>query len=874
MQILSLKIHTVVLLVGPSGSGKTYFSKTHLIPQLKGAETLNKYNGGCRGLENIQYLGSDDIRRELLGDAHYHKNNHHMMAVSEQAFDLLYKKLELVTSYPVNADFVIVDTTGLNLEFRNKVTSIAKNANYNTVCIPFLYKERDEYFKHVDNPNRMVMSSQINRYHRETLSELRKKDFDSYFYIKHKDFNDIEIQVEDEKVYYSHFLSDHLEYPVIGDVHGCYDELLALLGKLNFKIEDGKVVEKPSHKIPIIVGDYIDGDLDGVEKIINFLYDNQEHFKLIIGNHEHFVYKYHKNLLGMESLPSQEFLDAHFPTIQLLKEKPDIAEKFCTLKEMSKEFFIGSNFIVTHAPCEDRCLGKLKAIKFQRNFRYPHRDENESLVDFTKRFEDSLSFLKATAATNKPFHIFGHCRSAKIIRVKNKVGIDTGCIQGNFLTAATVVGGRIFYESVGSTKAKSEELPNIFASRKDASTVILPDVDLSELDFKDLTRIRLAVKNKINYISGTMSPSDKDKDRCQLETIENALDYYRSHGVTELCIQPKYMGSRVELMLNCKDLSKSYTSTRRGYLVNFVDMNEAYERILPKIKPISNRYGFEWVYLDCELMPWYVLGKGLITKSYSPVKEGIKSEIALLKETGFESRLKDLMDEYDTSEYAKLHSTLPKKTLYKQLTHHKCANYEAIHSFQWIPLEKQDEFFSVYERQLDLFAAEGETNFKPFSILKGIYPDNSEMLFSDMSASEQFNLVSEDECVVVDLNQDDAISKAKDFFDGIVKRELEGVVVKSEQYIKDVAPYLKVRNPQYLSIIYGMDYTYPFKYEKLVQQKRIARKLRASITEFEYGRRLLEIPRSEISMENKEYINLFAKLIFEHKRENTFDPRL
>ena len=46
------------------------------------------------------------------------------------------------------------------------------------------------------------------------------------------------------------------------------------------------------------------------------------------------------------------------------------------------------------------------------------------------------------------------------------------------------------------------------------------------------------------------------------------------------------------------------------------------------------------------------------------------------------------------------------------------------------------------------------------------------------------------------------------------------------------------------------------------------------IYEFEVGKRMLEIKRSEIHIQNKEYVSLFAKMIFEEKREASFDPRL
>jgi hypothetical protein len=181
----------------------------------------------------------------------------------------------------------------------------------------------------------------------------------------------------------------------------------------------------------------------------------------------------------------------------------------------------------------------------------------------------------------------------------------------------------------------------------------------------------------------------------------------------------------------------------------------------------------------------------------------------------------------------------------------------------------------VYKRQLEVFASPSEVHFKPFSLLKAIRPDESEQLFFNMNNSEQFNLLSEDECLVIDLTDTDALKKAEGFFDSIVSRELEGVVVKPESpYIKGVAPFLKVRSPLYLSIIYGYDYLYPPKYEKLIRQKKVQNKMKTSIDEYAYGKRMLEIPRNTISDKNKEYVNLFARLIFEEKKEEKFDPRL
>jgi len=869
-----LKTHTVVLMVGPSGCGKTSFSK-RMQALLKTACSLP-----WRPQTNIQYLSSDDLRRELLGsfDFGYEKHTPQMMAVSEQAFDLLYKKLELVTSYPVNAEVVIVDTTGLNAMFRDRVTKIAKEANYHTCCVVFDYKERSDYYKYIEDTHDLaIVSAQLSRFHRETLSQLRKRDFDNFLYVKKKDFDDINIEIEDAQEYQFRFLPSHIEYPMIGDIHGCYEELIDLLAQLKFIVEDGKIVDKPSAKVPIILGDFIDGSSpDGVEKVINFFYDNREHFKFVTGNHENFVYLFLKGKIENKSLPPIEVIDNYFPTTKLLTEKTELAEKFFTLREMSKDFYIGYNFIATHSPCPDSALGKMHpaALRQQRNFRYPQKQEEESLAEYSQRFEDALSFLKTSAASNKPFHVFGHCRVKNVARIRNKVGIDTGAIQGNRLTAATIVGNKVYFNSVQSKMPKTEELPEVF-TKKDAATEILPEIDLTELDPKELSRIHWAAKNKVNYISGTMSPADKDIANEKLESVGKALEYFKSKDVESVCLQPKYMGSRAELFLNCKDVSQSYATTRRGYLIDRVDLTEAYQAVLNKVGMWAAENDFEWLLLDCELMPWYALGKGLIETQYSPCQYGIESELALLKETGFEDALQKLVSEYEEVGYAKLSSQLSKEKLRQQLTSHKCASYEAIRGFQWIPLSQQEEYFAIYKRQLELFATPGTVEFKPFALLKGIKSDGSEQLFFDMKNSEQFTLVSNDQCLVVNLDLEKDCFGAEEFFNQIVARELEGVVVKPQMpYIKGVAPYLKVRNPNYLTIIYGYEYLFETKYQKLIRQKKIGHKLATSIDEYEYGRRMLEIPRKEISQENKNYVNIVAKMILEEKKEERFDPRL
>lgn len=66
-----------------------------------------------------------------------------------------------------------------------------------------------------------------------------------------------------------------------------------LLRSYGYRIEEGKLsaTDKLKNTRIILAGDWIDKGKQ-TREIIQFLYNNQEHFLFVMGNHENFVYKY------------------------------------------------------------------------------------------------------------------------------------------------------------------------------------------------------------------------------------------------------------------------------------------------------------------------------------------------------------------------------------------------------------------------------------------------------------------------------------------------------------------------------------------------------------------------------------------------------
>lgn len=872
---INLKVHTVILLVGPSGAGKTSFAMNYLIPGLRANSSGNKKI-------NVQYVGSDAIRREILDDPSMDKMAKEMVYVSEQAFDMLFNRLKNAVSYPVNAEFVVVDTTGLNKEFREQVIKISRDNGYNVSAILFDYKNRKEYYENIKGGSEdiRVTTRHIDTFKNTTVREIGKKDYDVIVKVKTRNFEKYNVIVDNYEELNSHYLPFGPEYVIFGDIHGCYDEFISLLGKHGFEISsNGRIFHIQDGKTIVLVGDIIDKGYD-IVKVINLVYNNIDHIKMVLGNHENFVYKYLKGLIDEKTGPGKEVIDEYFNTIYILQEDEELKNKFFKIVESCKGFFIHRDFIVTHAPCSTKYLGKLSgnALKAQRDYKYPKYTAEMSEEQYSEVLFKEFEFLRKEAVRNHPYHIFGHIMTMKSNGFFNKVNIDTGCVAGNKLTSVIVnPNGKLFFvdaTSYDNEKLKKERLINFFSERPKK------EIEFSDLEPREKGRMFHSAVNKVNFISGTVCPADKDLEKQDLECLDKAFEYYKSKGISQLVLQPKYMGSRANVYL-FRDPEKNYTTTRNGYKVKQLDLNDAYKPLY-EIEYIKDKFqngNMDLIILDAELLPWSAIGKSLINGSFFTVEEAIKSEVAFLKEHNFEEALMSFYNgpykasEYETASFKK--SKTEMKNLYGDNMERVYRNMKQfMHSY--ISVENVENNLSVFSRQLELFGGESDPMFKPFSILKEVYLDGTEVLFFDNTNEFVYKAVGLDEMLVIDITNANDLIKAKEFYSKVTDNmEMEGIMVKPDKiYNKGIAPCLKVRNPRYLTIVYGPDYTHEAKFEKLINKKSVGSKLKTSIKEFEIGKKMLEIPYNKIEEANVEYLKIVAEMIIEEKSEKLLDPRL
>jgi predicted kinase len=799
--------YTVYLFVGPSQSGKSW-----LASKLE-AEFLNLSIN--KNSLNYVLLSSDDIRRELLGQANINKYDPRMLEVSQQAFNLLYAKLKSYISYPVNAPHVIIDSTGLNQQFRTDILNICRDHNYKVVCILFDYKNREDWFVN-DGGDKYVIQKHLDKLQKHVFKELKAKDYHKVVRITDR-IDCVNVTYIEDK---NNLIVEGNNYTVIGDVHGCVEELKQLVSNI-----------KDEQNVPILVGDWIDTKYSDPSYathdnavIIDYLLANP-HILLVKGNHEQNLYKHINNKDYTENI--------HFNSRQLMSISEEYRTKFIELYNRSYSSIRGQGFIVTHAPCKSKYL--LTSPDKMTNLYYT--DENK--CELINSIYDDKHYNSCW-----PLHLYGHLTFDKPVRTKYSIGLDTGVGYGNVLTGYNVNSKKfITVKSLLDDSVKQLEHITKFK---------YPIEDLEvKLDDDDTRKLNSFIRNKVPYISGTMCPADKTEST--LEDIKTVLSYYASTGQTQVLIQPKYMGSRTQVEVS----SDGYNVfTRNGFkLKQTPELDAAIDVLENSVSDelmtwINSLGSYTSVLFDCELMPWSYLGKGLIENTFKSYYYSHKLHIETMIKEGFYSDL----EAYKNSDDYVNNVSLPNKQ---------------VGSFShWKNTSNLDNL-NIFGTELDKYSSNEAPYFMPFNILK--VESEDKILYSN----SEFNKFNNYELLSL-LNTPLHVVNVNDLTEAIrvqnLYSHLEGVVVKPYYNVEGQAPYIKVRNVDYLRLVYGHDYTSIL--HKFIDKKSIKGKLRVSINEWQLGNALLNMHSSEFVESNKEYVNTLIKLMFELKKEQGLDPRL
>jgi serine/threonine protein phosphatase 1 len=213
---------------------------------------------------------------------------------------------------------------------------------------------------------------------------------------------------------------------VIGDIHGCFDELVKLVEFL--KIDQGLSAED----MVVFLGDYIDRGMQSHE-VVEYLLMLQKEFPQVFflkGNHEDMFL----NFLGFEGHLGEGFLqNGGINTLisyslsaldqpdEIFEQLPDDHIDF--LQNLDRYIIVG-DYVIAHAG-----LNPLRDLTNQ---------VDEDLFWIRDEFISNIHYFDKTV-------IFGHTPHQDVVfHLPYKIGIDTGLVYGHKLTCLELIKKKIF----------------------------------------------------------------------------------------------------------------------------------------------------------------------------------------------------------------------------------------------------------------------------------------------------------------------------------------------------------------------------------------------------------------------------------------------
>ncbi|MGG0644260.1 bis(5'-nucleosyl)-tetraphosphatase PrpE [Sporosarcina gallistercoris] len=218
-------------------------------------------------------------------------------------------------------------------------------------------------------------------------------------------------------------------FDIIGDIHGCYDELLELLSSLGYSLTSGIPIH-PGGRQVAFVGDGMDRGPSSI-KVMQLLFALQDEGRLIYspGNHCNKLYRYAKGnnvqqTHGLETTVAE--LDS------LPKEKRshilDRYERFYEALPLYHQLDSG-RLIIAHAGLSEQLIGA-PASQTVRTFVLYGDISGKTLQDGRPDRRDWAKSYHGTA-----WVVYGHTPVREPRFKHHTVNIDTGCVFGGKLTA-------------------------------------------------------------------------------------------------------------------------------------------------------------------------------------------------------------------------------------------------------------------------------------------------------------------------------------------------------------------------------------------------------------------------------------------------------
>jgi protein phosphatase len=811
---------SLVVLIGPSGSGKSTFAGTHLKP----TEVLS--SDYCRGLV------SDDQNDQ---------------AATRDAFEVLHF---IARKRLAAGKLAAVDATNTQVEARKPLVALAREYHAIPVAIVFNFQAKvcEERNRHrVDrNFGPHVIRSQVQQL-RRSIRGLQREGFRHvYIFSSPEEVDTVTLK---RQPLWNNLRHVHGPFDIIGDVHGCFDELKELLERLGYSI-NGETAIPPEGRKAVFVGDLVDRGPKVVQVLrLAMKMVEQGTAFCVPGNHD---VKLMRKLKGRDVQITHGLAES---LAQLESEPDEFKNQVATFLNslVSHYVFDDGRLVVAHAGLREELQGRGSAKV--RDFALYGETTGE-----TDEFGLPGRYNWAADYRGKAMVVYGHTPVPEPEWLNRTINIDTGCVFGGSLTAfrypekelVSLPARRVYYQPAKPLRpVATSETPDLSPQQLYDDLLDIDDVIGKRLVQTQLrgnitireenaiaaleVMSRFAVNPKwLIYLPPTMSPSDTSRQQGLLEHPAEAFSYYLNEGVPRVICEEKHMGSRAVVIV-CRDeeiarkrfgivgegFGICYTRTGRRF---FSDSQMEAEFLAAIRSALDNARIWEeletdWVCLDCELMPWSAKAQELLRQQYAPAGSAARAalgEVVTVLQMGVSTRpeLQTLLDRANAR------------------------------------LEMATQFVKAYQKYCWQVKTLKELRLAPFHLLASegsVHADKPHTWHMEIAlrlAETGKNPLIATPLLEIDLTNEASQRQGIEWWEKLTGEGGEGMVVKPLDFVTRgrrgiVQPAVKCRGREYLRIIYGPEYTTEENLERL-RSRALGAKRSLALREFALGVEALE----------------------------------
>jgi protein phosphatase len=824
--VLNIEIpdFSLVVLIGSTGSGKSTFVAKHFLP----TEVIS--SDYCRAL-----VSDDETDRGATADA----------------FDLV---REIAGKRLKRRKLAVIDATNVRTADRKAWIELARQWHALPVAIVFDPGIEVCIERNKTRPDRAFGGQVIQRMVSEIrrgLGGLQREGFRQVW--KLQSSGSIEAATLTRQPLWTDKRHDTGPFDIIGDIHGCADELQTLLAKLGYRIkwsddrgDRAVAVIPPEGRKVVLVGDLVDRGPNSPDVLrIAMSMTAAGTAYVVQGNHDR---KFERWLSGRKVTIShglQETID------QLEGQDRAFREALPTFLAglRSHVWLDGGRLAVAHAGLKEEMIGRGSGAV--REFAlYGETTGEIDEFGLPVRADWAAGYRGSTTV------VYGHTPIVRADWVNNTLCIDTGCVFGGKLTAlrwperelVEVPAERTWFEPIRplagainptSAQAEADTVLDIedVSGRRWIDTELKGRIVVAEENasaaLEVMSRFALAPQ-WLAYLPPTISPSETSAREGWLERPEQAFGHFRERGIGEVVCEEKHMGSRAVIAL-CKTAAVArerfgvtggeagaiWTRTGRA----FFNDGKMTEGLLARLRSAVDSAGLweelhsDWLLLDAEIMPWSAKAGSLIESQYAPVAASSLAGFAAAAEAFARASNRGLDIAAARDRFADRAQ--------------RAARYGKAWALYVWPVSGIGD---LRVAPFHLLASEGRVWFDQDHVWH--------MGLADRLAAAAEGVVTRTQWRAVALGDEAAIRDAVTWWEALTGGGGAGMVVKPRAFIARgkkglLQPALKVRGREYLPIVYGPEYDAA---ENLVRlrERGLGGKRNLALREFALGHQALK----------------------------------